>query len=77
MCVHSFVHSSIHSRLRRSFMGRTFEDKNAVLWSCIVTSSGMSGTIAPIAAMNTKAVHWNRMKSHSLVERLYSPTRSS
>lgn len=55
----------------------TFEDKNAVRWSWMVTSSGVSGTVAPRAAIKINATHWKRMKSHSLVARLYSPTRSS
>ena len=49
---------------------RTFEDKNSVLCSCNVTSSGMSGTNAPNPAMNKNATHCKRTKIHSLVDRL-------
>ena len=53
------------------------EDKNSVLCSCIVTSSGTSGTNSLIPAMKENATHCNRMNSQSRVDRLYFSAVSS
>ena len=60
-----------------SLLELTLEDKKAVRWSCMVTSSGTSGTVPSSAAIKMKAIHWNNMNNQSRVARLYPPTRSS
>jgi len=61
-------------------MRLTLEDKNAVRWSWMVTSSGMSGTVAPRAAYARGRVKDGRLftnkrnRTPTTPEKLFHPT---